>query len=295
MNYKLFLIIFFFSFKLYSATILIVTDAADKRKAKEIETLIMNTPPFSKMENLSVVVEKTDSLSCRSNGNTVDDRDISCSRGIVTDLSTQLRHLAGLKSADRVILVSEKDIWAGSGGSYTVTVASGMPANAALHELLHSFNFADEYPYAAGDEADTYCGGLLGTGLGAIETSPNLAVFNDEPPYQSEGNARIKHSSQIPWFNRIKYVTKITTGSQLGTSETGVVGLYKGDTCENYQGGRKKTWKPGNKDTIMKSLDNTNIPEGSWDDIAKSLGTTLKKQSVSIESESNTKNFRGVK
>lgn len=278
----------------HAATILIVTDDPLMTRANEIEQLLRTTAPFSLLENLSIKIEKTEELKCKSNGNTVNNRDLECSRGIITELNSDLRHLVGLHSADRVILVSKQQRWAGTARSFVTSVASAGPVNVALHELLHTFNFVDEYAYADGVEADTFCGGLLGTGLGAISTGPNLAVFNDRPPYTSDAQAKAMHSRDIPWFAKISPKTKITNGTELGTSEANVIGLYKSMNCVNYKNAEKKTWKPSQKPTVMEFVDTSYIPEATWADIARALGTKLKIEKIPSLQKSEIKSNKGL-
>ena len=99
-------------------------------------------------------------------------------------------------------------------------------------------------------------------------------MFPDHPPYGSDEQARTLHSSDIPWFEKIKPSTLIVTGSQLGTPTPVDVGLYKSITCINNEES-VKSWKPGQRTTMMQDSYTGYIPEVTWDAISNLLGAPI--------------------
>ncbi|MBL7669109.1 MAG: hypothetical protein JNM39_01365 [Bdellovibrionaceae bacterium] len=188
-------------------------------------------------------------------------------RLVVCDTGAALMEITGKENADRTIFVKESDEWAGAGGA-SITMTTALPAAGAVHELLHSFGFSDEYEYYSECEADTYCPYLQG------QASPNLAVFKENSPYESDASARKKHSSQIPWFSKIRPKTLITTGTNLGTPQKSEIGLHQVGVCDKAET-RVKSWRPGSKTTVMETVETAYIPEIYWIQISEGLGTKI--------------------
>lgn len=212
-------------------------------------------------------------------------------RLVVCDAGKALMDISGKENADRTIFVKESDTWGGAGGS-SITMTTALPASGAIHELLHSFGFGDEYEYASPCEADTYCP-YIEKGEDA-----NIAVFRDLSPYSSDAVARQKHSSQIPWYSRIKPMTLITTGASLGTPQKNEIGIHRSHVCDQAES-KLTTWKPGSETTVMESLETSHIPEFYFTRIAESLGAKMNSVNSAIVRKSTpnggaTKSEKGV-
>lgn len=190
-------------------------------------------------------------------------------RLVACDAGQALVDISGQENADRTIFVKDSNQWAGAGGSsITITITTLLPPGGAIHELLHSFGFGDEYEYASPCEADTYCP------YAEAGEWANLAVLEDRSPYSSDADARQKHSSKIPWYSKIKKGTLITTGKNLGTPQKNQIGLHSIKVCDMAE--KKITsWRPGSQPTIMEELQAVYIPQSYWPKIAQSLNTTL--------------------
>lgn len=186
-------------------------------------------------------------------------------RVVTCDSEAIIAHMAGENNADRVILVYDSASYGGASSS-TAMVSVGLPTNGAIHELMHTFGFADDYMYASACEADTYCP--------RWKSTPNSTIFQDSPPYPSDAVARARHSSQIPWFAQILPTTLITTGSQLGTPVRGAIGLYPGKQCI-YSSDHLKIWSPGDLPTVMETLNVSYIPKSYWPAVAEGLHTRI--------------------
>ncbi len=209
-------------------------------------------------------------------------------RLVVCDAGQALIEISGKENADRTIFVKESETWAGAGGS-SITITTAVPPSGALHELLHSFGFGDEYEYASPCEADTYCP-YVATGYWG-----NIAVLQDFSPYSSDSSARQKHSSQIPWYSKIKPRTLITTGASLGTPKKNEIGLHRVQVCDKAES-KVTSWKPGSETTVMETLDTGYIPSFYYAKIAESLGAKLNSQNSAIVTQPNKqKSEKGVK
>jgi hypothetical protein len=212
-------------------------------------------------------------------------------RLVVCDAGQALMDISGKENADRTIFVKESDTWAGAGGS-SITITTAVPPAGAIHELLHSFGFGDEYEYASPCEADTYCP-YVATGYWG-----NIAVLPDLSPYSSDGSARQQHSSKIPWYSRIKPKTLITTGNVLGTPKKKEIGLHKAHVCDKAES-KVTSWKPGSETTVMETLETGFVPEFYYAKIAESLGSRVDSLSSAIVGKSkasgnSTKSEKGV-
>lgn len=288
---------------IWAAKILIVTDEAVKAKARDVKDTIKATPPFSKMRDLEIVVHSIlkENLNCsyplaslgedktkaapntkaetHSNSLSKERRDEF--RLIVCKETPEIIDLIGKENADRTILIKESPEWAGSGGSL-VTMTTGMDSAVGIHELMHTFGFADEYAFVSTVEADAYCPYLQKNG------APNLAVFKDESPYASDAEARQKHEGHIPWYSKIKAETFITTGVNLGTPQKNVIGLFQVGTCDRATE-KVKSWRPGHLPNVMDNVSSKtiHIPEVYWQQIAESLGIEILSETEPLERNSS--------
>lgn len=209
-------------------------------------------------------------------------------RLVVCDAGQALMDISGKENADRTIFVKESDTWAGAGGS-SITITTAVPPSGAIHELLHSFGFGDEYEYASPCEADTYCP-YVATGYWG-----NIAVLEDFSPYKSDASARQIHSSKIPWYSSIKPRTLITTGTSLGTPKKNEIGLHRIQVCDKAES-KVTSWKPGSQTTVMETLNTGYIPTFYYAKIAESLGSKLQSQNSAIVTQPNSKKTeKGVK
>lgn len=283
-----FLIIFFtYSCILQAATtITLVTDQHSMKSAQLVKEEFLKTPPFSLIPDLEIKIIRIDpkQVTCKSFEAKYDQNDLKqmdeflksvgqilpqkCreqySKGFTIERleicnNDELLKIAADKNVEHLIFIKDNEKYGGSGGEIPV-INSGSPASMAIHEFLHKFGIADEYAYGE-CEAPYYC----------YKSAPNVAIFNDSPPYSSDAEARKKHASQIPWFGSIKPATLITTGTNLGTPTPKVVGLFKAVTCEKAMPSIK-SWKPGSEETIMEILETNYIPVTYWPTILTGLG-----------------------
>lgn len=233
-----------------SPKIVLITDEPSAASATAVREELLRTPPFSLISDLEISIAKVapGAVSC----NLIFNRVVDCD-------PANLLTIAAENNTEHAIYIREDATYGGSGGSVPV-INSGSPPNMAIHEFLHKFGFADEYPYSA-EEAHHYCSNAR---------TPNVAFFNDTPPYSSDGHARQEHSADIPWYGEIRPATLITSGSDLGTPRRGVVGLFRSVTCDNANP-PVASWKPGSEPTIMENLETNHIPRSYWPAILTGL------------------------
>jgi hypothetical protein len=302
----------------YAAKILIVTDEPSQKKATDAKRMIEITPPFSLFKNLSITIrtvskdlvrctaqlaEKPDDdapESCKKQYQIANSRDETgqdsvakfnaqvaierSKRLLICNTAEALMDIVGQENADKTIYIKDSSVSAGSGGPSSIVFSTSSPTTVVIHELLHSLGFADEYRYESTCEADTFCQFWK-----KPERSFNIAIFADSPPYESDSAARKKHASQIPWYGSIKPSTLITTGSDLGTPNEDVVGLFRAHVCDLAES-KIKSWKPGgNNVTVMESLATNYIPEVYWQRIADRLGEKLETKNTSKLDETPAK------
>ena len=184
---------------------------------------------------------------------------------IPQDLETKV---FGEENFQKLIVVKDSATRAGTAMGNLITMTTATENSVAIHELMHTFGYADGYDFYNACEADKKCPGLIN------RTYANLAVFEDAPPYGSDAAARLRHSPQIPWYGLIKPSVLITTGSNLGTPGPNVIGLYRASNC-NLATVKIKLWKPGNEKTIMETTTISTVPRYFWKRISDLLGEDL--------------------
>jgi hypothetical protein len=164
--------------------------------------------------------------------------------------------------------VKDHPVWAGTAAGNLITMSTAIKPSVVIHELLHTFGYGDEYQFPNACEADRKCPFLK------AKNYLNLALFEDVPPYSSDGDARSRHSQDIPWFNLIKSNVPIVTGKNLGTPIKNVIGLFPGDSCQKATV-KLKSWKPGSEPTIMGDSKIETVPKIYWRRIGALLGEDL--------------------
>lgn len=236
---KIFLAMLAVSVTCHAGTLALVTDQADAAVANQVKDAIQKEPCFKDLHSLQIkikVVAPSELSSCQ------DDPSI---KRVITCKAAAPKFAAEM-NADKILIIKNDPRWAGSAqlGGLSATMATGLAVRAGIHELLHTTGLADEYTYYTPDEANRYC---------IPPGGPNIAYFKDFPPYESDSEARIIHSGQIPWYGRIT-ATLITTLPNLGTPEPNRIGLYKANNCALATTG-VKSWRPGdsNVPTLMQS------------------------------------------
>lgn len=282
--------------------ILLVAADSGIRKAKEVEYFLRRVPPFSRAEELEIEIRKVPRNFVKCTTGLPDDvkipekykhlypkschkadkvptRLVSCDHGPILKLMAET-------GSDRVLFVRPAKIYGGSGQGQVAVITEGTPPEIGLHELLHTFGLADEYPY---DEcsAPTYCQ------IYGPPTAINFAYFEDHSPYAGDSAARARHTQDIPWFMKIHPSTPITSGSSLGTPQADRIGLHPSLTCsEVYKPGRLRGWKPGRRETIMGPKGTTHIPEVYWDNILDGLNTRLRIETAQKPTEHPEEGFQ---
>jgi hypothetical protein len=174
--------------------------------------------------------------------------------------SAELARLAARHQANHAIFVRDNPYEGGSGGSIPV-ILSGSREGIGLHEWIHTFGFADEYAYPR-NEAALFC---------QKKTFPNVAIFNDSPPYFGSDDVRARHRDQISWLPFLTEEAALTTGQNLGSPKFGNLGIFRSKTCDNVVP-QMKSWKPTGYPTIMEDPYSKYIPKPYWPAILSGLG-----------------------
>jgi len=261
---KLLSLLLIVSPSVYAYKMTIYTDQPDQSKAQEVVATFKNTYPFNQFDiDFEVKNVTASELNCEPYRFTKPDGTEEVINRNLTCHSSNIARDAARNGADQAMIVKNVTEYGGSGGSIPV-MSIGSTPRMMLHEYLHTLGLCDEYEYKA-SEAGEYCG---------ID-GPNMTFIQPEASgYSSDGNARAKHSDDIPWYGFIKQQTLITRGSPLtlGTDSVdnsihatpnstnspsaigAAIGLYEGKTCKNANP-PKKTWQPGREASIMEFLD----------------------------------------
>jgi hypothetical protein len=285
-----FLLVFSFGSFSHAAKFLILTDQKSKKKAESVRKTILATKPFSFMKNLKVEVRYFDRnqfactnlavnaiknptnqpASCNVSGAEKAEQLRLAERAEACRIPPEIEaKIFGEENVQKIILIKESSTRAGTALGNLVTMTTAAEDSIAIHELMHTFGYGDEYEFNNACEADRKCPGL------ASLKYQNLAVFKDTPPYESDTDARRLHSGMIPWYKLIKPATRITNGKNLGTPVANVIGLFRAANC-NKSTTEYKVWKPGNEKTIMETTAISVIPKYYWKRIADLLGEDLK-------------------
>jgi len=277
----------------HAKKLLIVTDQPSGAKALEIQQLITSTTPFKllKKSEFSVEVKIVDTashpvkcapkvikytdkeieslkyyseqngipiskeqLALYKKGYTID-RLVDCDKDVLTQIGTQYQ-------ADRLMFVHDSPWEGGSGGDIPIILA-GSRSGIGMHEWLHSYGLADEYAYRK-EEAPFYC---------AQHQWANVAIFNEQPPYRSSDDVRIRHRDQIPFLPYLSTHAELITGEHLGSPKTGNLGLFPSKTCSNVTP-TLQSWKSSSYPTIMEDPASTYIPKPYWPAILSGLGVS---------------------
>ncbi|MES2525439.1 MAG: hypothetical protein V4598_00065 [Bdellovibrionota bacterium] len=232
--------------------ILIVADENSTQSAEAYRNYILEQRPFNRLTPADLVVEiqtvPAAEMSC-SNPGVTNDRLIACDKS----------YLRGLRRGARasIAVAFTSTATGGSGGEIPIATSdfSKYPISTMFHEMLHAYGFADEYQYKTDQEKEAFCS--------PPKRLPNMAYFNDEPPYESDAAARSKHSGQIPWFGNIGQDVLITHGTDLGTQSlphteegTQTAGLFAGGPCSLWM----KSWRPYQGSIMREYKDDTIYP-----------------------------------
>lgn len=243
--------------------ILIVADEESIARAQEFKTyLTSKVPPFNKMkpEDISINITAVDKAKLNCSDNLPKDpiqRAKANSALATCDLTTVAKMQS--KSESHLAMVFTSQAEGGSGGSIPVaTSKSTFPIHIMVHEMLHTYGCADEYEYESQEDLDRLCS------QEQLDAKVNIAIFRDEPPYKSDGQARSIHSKDVPWMGEIKSFTPITQQTNLGSYklesklQTGKqsIGLFKGGHC----GKKIPTWRPYENSLMRGHADGTVYP-----------------------------------
>lgn len=287
-----------------ASQLVIVTDEASGAAASRLEKLIRVTYPFKLLStsefNIKIKViseSQSKNLSCAPKkikytepeihslvyhsqraGVTMSEADIKKYRdGYTIDRlvecdSAALGILGAQEGADHMIFMKQSQHEGGSGGNIPV-ILSGSRPGIGLHEWLHSFGLADEYPYAS-HEAPFYC----------VQKWVNVAIFNALPPYRDSDDVRARHAEQIPWLPYISRHAKLVSREKLGSPEKGNLGIFKSDTCRNVNP-QLESWKSSSHPTIMENPFTNYIPKPYWSAILSGLGISSERTRVLLKTE----------
>jgi hypothetical protein len=273
--------------------LLIVTDQPGGAKAREIQHLFQTTTPFKllKASEFTVEVKILDSSSkpikcyptvlkytdkeiesmkywSAKNGMPLSDDQVQkYKKGFVIERLTTcdkqaLAALGAQFQADRMIFVHDSPVMGGSGGDIPI-ILSGSGSGIGMHEFLHAYGLADEYAYPK-DEAPFYCG---------QHQWANVAIFQEQPPYRSSDDVRVRHAAQIPFLPYISKSAELITGEHLGSPKAGNLGIFPSKTCSNVVPALQ-SWKSSSNPTIMEDPYSTYIPKPYWPTILSGLGVS---------------------
>lgn len=277
----------------HAKKLLIVTDQESGAKAREIQQLITSTTPFKLLKASEFTVEvkvldrKTKPVKCSPKVIKYTDKEIESLKywsekngiplskeqlskykkgytiGRLVDCDKQaLASIGAQFQADRMMFVHESPWEGGSGGDIPI-ILSGSRSGIGMHEWLHSYGLADEYAYNK-EEAPFYCG---------QHHWANVAIFQEQPPYRSSDDVRVKHRDQIPFLPYISKNAVLITGEHLGSPKAGNLGLFPSKTCANVTPALQ-SWKSSSNPTIMEDPYSTYIPKPYWPAILSGLGVS---------------------
>lgn len=229
-----------------------MADENSTQSAEAYRTYILEQRPFNRLRPEDLVVEiqtvPASEMACKNPG-TTNDRLIKCDTSYLRGLRR------GAKASIAVAFTSTAT--GGSGGEIPIATSNfeKYPISTMFHEMLHAYGFADEYQYKTEQEKKAFCS--------PPRKLPNIAYFNDEPPYGDDFDARARHGAQIPWFVNIGADVLITHGTDLGTTalphtETGTqtAGLFAGGPCSLWM----KSWRPYQGSIMREYKDDTIYP-----------------------------------
>lgn len=251
----------FFSISSEAGKLVLVTD--DPEYAEKVRALLEKTEPYASMQPFIVEIHRTDSdtlnAGCKINSQV--ERAMSCANVV--------NSIAANTNADKVLVIKNDPRYAAGAeiGGLGAAMTTSTHPRASLHELGHLAGFADECSYTNAAEANIYCN--------AEWSGPNVAFLRESPPYPNDESARSRHSPAIPWFRQILPSTKITTGTNLGTPQPNLIGLYRSPTCDKATNGIS-SWRPGDEKTpsIMGTLEG-DIPPSHYPYIRAAFGITV--------------------
>lgn len=232
--------------------ILILADEAARGSADLYRTYLLNQRPFNQIRPEDLVVEvqtvPAADMGCTNPG-TTNNRIINCD-------DNKLRRFR--RDANASIAVAfTSTATGGAGGEIPVATSdfSAYPISTMFHEMLHAYGFADEYQYVNDQERNDFCN--------PPRALPNVAYFDDTPPYANDGTARSTHAGDVPWMGSITADTLITHGTDLGTTtlphtERGeqTLGLFAGGPCSKWM----KSWRPYQGSIMREYQDDTIYP-----------------------------------
>ncbi len=233
--------------------ILIIADAASVASANSYRDYLMNQRPFNRLAPADLVIEvqtaPAEDMACTNPG-TTNDRLIRCNTGNLRRMRRQARA--------SIAVAYTSTATGGAGGEIPVATSNfaQYPISTMFHEMLHAYGFADEYQYQTEGERKSFCK--------PPRRLPNVAYFNDTPPYASDAAARSTHSNQVPWMGDIPAEVLITHGTDLGTTElpasaavgAQVQGLFAGGPCSLWM----KSWRPYQGSIMREYRDDTIYP-----------------------------------
>jgi hypothetical protein len=307
---KVLIIVLLLAFSSFSqaAKLVILTDQKGGAAANAMADLIKKTAPFSRLQNFKINIVEVSSIPCKPKQVTVVERangkklPASCEsqesqkaanerlkRGVSCDSYSELASLQAENNADFMLVVRDNPTHGGTARGNLAILNSGSALNTGLHELLHMMGVADEYKFSTTCETDIKCDlmktvQLKSNGFSSTpHESSNVTIFADNPPYVSDAEARELHSGMIPWYSQILPRTLITTGTNLGTPQKGVIGLFPSNTCKLASDKIIKSWKSGSEVTVMESSNTNFIPRSSWPAIAAAVGERILSQPVGEE------------
>lgn len=153
--------------EIQAGRILIVTDEPKAKTAVDARDDILGIPPFYEMKTLKVDIVQLSSAELAACGPKPPFMMMMCGNG------SDAFHAALAKkhNADRVIVIKKGVSPIASGGGVGVTMST-YSSRLAIHELLHTFGFADDYEFQSEAMANNFCREV---------SAPNLVITKSPP------------------------------------------------------------------------------------------------------------------
>lgn len=300
--------------------LLIITDQPSGQTAKQIQTLIQSTMPFSQLKKseftvgVKIIDPKIHPVSCHSYKRTYSEAEIkydvymanksgrplsketiaqyragiTINRAVVCDTESILA-IGKQALADRIIFVHWSMYEGGTGGVGSATGENGNGTAQAIPIILSGSRIGiglHEWIHTFG-LMDEYALQPEEDDLFCKRKWVNVAIFNEQRSYRDSAQVRAELGSQIPWLANLPAKAILVNNGHLGSPPTEKVGIFPTKTCNAAVPGLQ-SWKASRDTTVMESPYSTYVPKPYWPVILPQLGISaaridfLMKTAVSV-------------
>ena len=236
------------------------TDQNPPKKARQFISSFIFDPPFNEFDIKFVIVKASNKFLRCSEKQYYKEGTSRTITSIVCD-ETLVKRDAAIRGFDHIFIISDSVTKEGRANAESIggSIAVGSThdhSGVCQHEFMHLLGFVDEY----------FCPKNTRYAL-------NLARISPKHHYDSDQQARSKHSHQIPWYEHIKPSILITSSQKLGTPSSvneRELGLFPNPHC--LEEGINYIWKPRRKQSIM---ENSRILASSYGPIVRSAMKSL--------------------